>query len=65
MKYYDFKSMPLVLDVRDIADTLAIGRNCAYDLVNSGQIRSVKVGNHYRIPRDAFIEFLMGDAESA
>ena len=59
MKYTDFSTMPIVLSVEDIADTLAIGRNKAYILVNSGQIKSLKVGHHYRIPRDAFIEFIM------
>lgn len=58
MKYSSFENMPIVLSVEDIADTLAIGRNKAYLLVNSGQIKSLKVGHHYRIPRDAFIEFI-------
>ena len=60
MIYYDFDSMPLVIYVNDIADTLRIGRNVAYELIHSGQIRAVKVGNQYRIPRDSFIEFLNG-----
>ncbi|OUQ76170.1 hypothetical protein B5E43_12340 [Flavonifractor sp. An100] len=50
--------MPFVLTVGDIADTLAIGRNKAYDLVNSGRIKALKLGNHYRIPRENFISFL-------
>ncbi len=63
MIYYTFESMPLILEVSDIADTLKIGRNKAYELINSGQIRSVKIGNQYRIPRDAFIKFLMGETQ--
>ena len=61
MTYRTFESMPFVLNVIDVADTLNIGRNAAYNLVNSGQIKSVKVGNHYRIPRDSFIDFINGD----
>jgi len=30
MNYKNFESMPFVLDVSDIADTLKIGRNKAY-----------------------------------
>ncbi|WP_206407000.1 helix-turn-helix domain-containing protein [Flavonifractor sp. An100] len=58
MTYKNFESMPFVLTVGDIADTLAIGRNKAYDLVNSGRIKALKLGNHYRIPRENFISFL-------
>ena len=65
MVYTDFGSMPLVLSVSDIADTLAIGRNKAYALVNSGKIRALKIGNHYRIPRESFIAFIKGNTEFA
>ena len=58
MTYKNFESMPFVLTVGDIADTLAIGRNKAYDLVNSGRIKALKLGNHHRIPRENFISFL-------
>ena len=63
MTYHSFESMPLVLEVSDIADTLKIGRNVAYTLVKKGEIKSVKIGSHYRIPKDSFIEFLMGEVE--
>ena len=51
MTYKNFESMPFVLRVEDIADTLAIGRNKAYSLITSGKIKALKLGNHYRIPR--------------
>lgn len=57
--------MPLVLSVEDIADTLAIGRNKAYGLVNSGTIKALKIGQHYRIPRDEFIKFVKSGVQSA
>ena len=37
---------------------LGIGRNTAYELVRSGQIRSIRIGRKIRIPRDAVAEFL-------
>ena len=58
MTYKTFDAMPLVLSVDDIADTLAIGRNKAYRLVNTGEIKALKIGQHYRIPRDEFISFI-------
>ena len=65
MKFSKIEDMPMVLCVEDIADTLQIGRNKAYNLVNSGMIRALKVGNHYRIPRDAFQAFLKTGVASA
>ena len=43
MTYRTFDTMPFVINVIDVADTLHIGRNAAYNLVNSGQIKSVKM----------------------
>lgn len=65
MVYRSTEDMPLVLNVEDIADTLMIGRNKAYNLVNSGKIKALRIGNHYRIPRDSFIAFLKGERASA
>lgn len=65
MVYNDFDVMPLVLSVEDIADTLAIGRNKAYALVNTGAIKALKIGQHYRIPREEFIDFIKKGAQSA
>ena len=58
MMYTNFESMPLVIGVDDIAQTLNIGRNKAYDLVSSGKIKALRIGHHYRIPRDSFIAFI-------
>jgi excisionase family DNA binding protein len=52
------QDLPLVLSVEELTEVLNIGRNTAYALVRSGQIRSVRVGKTYRIPRDAVEEFL-------
>lgn len=62
MRYDNFDSMPLVLEVSDISDTLKIGRNKAYELVNTGEIKAVKIGNHYKVLRDSFIDFIKGSA---
>ncbi len=58
MVYKDFDSMPLVIEVRDVSDTLKIGRNKTYELLATGKLSAIKVGNHYKILRDSFIEFL-------
>lgn len=65
MVYKDFATMPMVLTVADIADTLAIGRCKAYTLVNTGVIKALKIGNSYRIPREVFIAYLKGENVAA
>ena len=65
MKYFNFDSMPLVLSVDDICDTLSIGRNKGYELINSGRIPAIRIGNHFRIPREEFIKFVKQGAQTA
>ena len=60
-EYSSIDELPLVLRVEDLIPILDIGRNTAYELVRSGQIRSVKVGRQLRIPRNAVIAFLNGE----
>ena len=65
MKYFDFDSMPLVLSVDDICDTLTMVRNKGYELINSGRIPAIRIGNHFRIPREEFIKFIKQGAQTA
>lgn len=58
MKYTDYEQLPLVLSVADVMNVLNIGRNTAYDLVRSNQIRSIRIGHKHRVPKDALLEFL-------
>ena len=39
-EYRSFQDLPLVLSVPQLAKLLGIGRNAAYDMVNSGSIRA-------------------------
>ena len=57
-KYNSFDDLPLTLRVEDLMPILGIGRNTAYALVRSGQIKSIKIGRQIRIPKDAVVEYL-------
>ena len=59
-KFRSLDDLPLVLRVDDLMPVLDIGRNTAYELVRSGQIRSVRVGRKLRIPKQAVEDFLTG-----
>ena len=57
-KYRDLNDLPMILRGEDLMPLLGIGRNTAYELIRSGQIRSVRIGRQIRIPREALLEFL-------
>ena len=40
---------------------LGIGRNTAYELVRSGQIKSLRIGRKIRIPKAEVLAFLNRD----
>lgn len=54
------KVQPLVYKPNDLMTLLGIGRNTAYELLRSGQIRAIKVGRSYLIPKDAVTAYLRG-----
>ncbi len=53
-----FDDLPLTIRVEELMPILGVGRNAAYELVRSGQIRSVRIGRQLRIPKDAVLNFL-------
>lgn len=58
VSYFNVEDIPLVLRVDDLMSILGIGRNAAYSLVHSRQVRSIRIGSQIRIPRDALVEYL-------
>jgi len=53
-----FDDLPLTLRVEDLMPILGIGRNTAYELVRSGQIKSIRIGRKIRIPKSEVLAFL-------
>jgi len=54
-----FAEYPDILTVAQLQKMLHISRQLSYELINSGQIRAIKVGNSYRIPKIYVIDFVM------
>ena len=50
-----------VLKVKEVAGELRVGINQAYELIQRGEIRSVRIGRAVRVTRSALEEFLAGD----
>ena len=57
-EYRSFDDLPLTLRVEDLMPILGIGRNTAYELVRSGQIKSIKIGRQIRISKSEVMAFL-------
>lgn len=50
-----------VLDVEDIQNYLGIGRRQAYELVNSGELHTVRIGRRIKISKEVFMNWLNGE----
>ena len=46
-----FNSYPDVLSVKQLCEILDIGKNTAYKLLQSGEIKNIKIGKVYKIPK--------------
>ena len=53
----NFDNLPLAMTVLEAGQVLRVGRSVTYELVRSGQLRSVRIGRSIRIPRDALVEY--------
>jgi excisionase family DNA binding protein len=52
--------LPFLLTVAQAAEYLSVGRTRVYDLMRTGQLKSVKLGSSRRVARAALDEFLDG-----
>lgn len=50
-----------VLSPHDLQVILQTGRNTVYNYLATGKIRSIRIGNKYRIPKMYLLEFMYPD----
>ncbi len=55
-----YNDYPDVLSVNDVAALLQLGRNNAYKLVQSGKLKSVKIGRIHKVSKKSLIAFIEG-----
>lgn len=53
-----FEQYPDIMTVAQVRTALGIGRVGVYKLLESGQIKSFKIGHAYKIPKSALINFI-------
>ena len=61
MKKRMFESYPDVITVSELCEMLGISKRLAYRLLERQEIRSVRVGRVFRIPKTAVIDYLVGE----
>ena len=49
-----------ILSVDEFCEALGIGRSLAYRLLKSGEIKSIRIGRHHKIPKIYIIDYLCG-----
>ncbi|WP_304507193.1 helix-turn-helix domain-containing protein [Anaerotignum sp.] len=47
-----------MVGVNDLQNLLHIGRNKAYELLRNNEIRSIKIGRDYKIPKRCIIDYI-------
>lgn len=53
------EQMPIVLTPAEVMDILDVGKNTMYRLLNTGELRAVRIGRSWRITGDALEEYLL------
>ena len=60
-----FPDYPDLVNIAQLQTMLGVSRHLAYDLINDGYIKGLKIGNAFRIPKVNVIEYIMDQNETA
>jgi excisionase family DNA binding protein len=58
-------SEPLANQIPDVCRRLGIGRTLLYEIIKSGQIRTIKIGNRTLVPESELCRFVNSQLEKA
>lgn len=65
-EYYDRKEQSVekreqytILTPSDVMDILGVGKNTAYELLNSGKLKGFRVGRNWRVTCEALEDFML------
>ncbi len=59
-----FEEYPDVVTVNEVMKMLKVGRNTAWKLIHSGQIKTFNIGKLIKIPKKSIIEYINRQTES-
>lgn len=53
-----FKNVPDIMTFNECKELLKVGKNTLLDLIHNGYLEAFKIGNRWKITKDAVIEYL-------
>ena len=53
-----FKGYPDIVSLPQLRDMLQIGKNTAYELLANNEIKSIRIGRVYKIPKQNVIDYI-------
>lgn len=53
-----FENYKDIVNITELCEMLDIGKNKAYELINDGEIKSVRIGRVHKIPKRYVIEYI-------
>lgn len=58
-----FQDYPDILTVEEACEALKIGYNAMYELLGSSKVKGYRNGRHWRIPKNALIEYVITESK--
>ena len=58
-----FPEYPDIVNIIQLQSMPCISRHLAYELINNGYIKALKIGNAFRIPKVNVIEYVMEQSD--
>lgn len=58
-----FDNLPEIMTRKDVAETLRIGRDKSYEIMQDGKMKVLKFGKVIRVRRENFIEYVNSCAQ--
>lgn len=48
-----------IMTIDDLCESLIIGKNAAYELLNNGDIKAFRIGSRWKIPKESVSEYIL------
>lgn len=52
-----------LISIDDLCEMLFIGKNAAYHLLNTGEIKAFRIGRNWKIPRFSVINYIRSKSD--
>lgn len=53
-----FECVPDIMTFRECQNVLKVGKNTLLDLIHNGEIEAFRIGNRWKIPKVAVLEYI-------